>query len=119
MQGLRHLQRIACRLAGGRTTRTTTNAVQRAAYRAAGRPPGAAAASRWQARRAPAIAASSLDETQADSISSSSSLAGYEADVQIPTHCSGCGVTLQREHPDSPGCASSPPRPQLLMLAHA
>ncbi|KAI3430584.1 hypothetical protein D9Q98_005177 [Chlorella vulgaris] len=72
MQGLRHLQRIAC--------------------------------------RAPAIAASSLDETQADSSSSSSSLAGYEADVQIPTHCSGCGVTLQREHPDSPGFFQVPKR---------
>jgi hypothetical protein len=97
------LQRIACRLGGirsGRHAGASCTAVHRAARGVAAGSPWAAAP-RWPARRA--LSCSTVDRARAGS--GSGGLSEVEADLQLPTHCSGCGVDLQQEDPESPGCA--------------
>ena len=104
---LRHLQRLASRLVGtrasGRVGGFTFSTVQRASHRAAARTSWAAVAvPAWQGRRP--ITVSAVDEGRAGSSSGAAAAAdGEQADLQLPTHCSGCGVELQQADPEGPG----------------
>ena len=108
---LRHLQRLASRLVGtrasGRVGGFTFSTVQRASHRAAARTSWAAVAvPAWQGRRP--ITVSAVDEGWAGSSSGAAAAAEYgeQADLQLPTHCSGCGVELQQADPEGPGWVS-------------
>ena len=105
---LRHLQRLASRLVGTRASARaggfTFSTVQRASHRAAARTSWAAVAvPSWQGRRP--LTVSAVDEGRAGGSGSGAAAADYgeQADLQLPTHCSGCGVELQQADPEGPG----------------
>jgi hypothetical protein len=111
---LRHLQCLASRLVGtrasGRVGGFIFSTVQRASHRATARTSWAAVAvPAWQGCRP--LTVSAVDEGRAGSSSGAAAAAaaadyGEQADLQLPTHCSGCGVELQQADPKGPGCAS-------------
>lgn len=97
------IQRLAGRLAAcrpGRLGGATFTTVQRASQRTAARPPWVAAPPlrSWHLRRP--LTVSAAQEAQQPS----SSHEHADVDLQLPTHCSGCGVPLQPDDPESPGC---------------
>lgn len=103
---LAQLQRLAGRLVARRGSSSlggaSFGALQRASQRAGGRAPWAAAAAAGLPPRR-ALLTRAMQEARAGNGASEPDYTAAEQDLQLPTHCSGCGVTLQREDPDAPG----------------
>lgn len=99
MQACKRLTSLAGRVTGalgvGRASNPAWAALQRASQRGAAAASGAAAR-RWPRRSAAASAAQEARGSQPDHQHA-------EMDLQLPTHCSGCGVGLQQDDPEGPG----------------
>lgn len=106
---LAQLQRLAVRLVARRSSSSlgssSFGSLQRASQRAGGRAPWAAVAAGVPppAGHRRLLVTSAMQEARPGSGASEPDLAAAEQDLQLPTHCSGCGVPLQRDDPDAAG----------------